>query len=262
MPDESRDYIDDFRDLADVDAQVMERLKNTGPSQGFDDTRSVRVDLDAEGQLTGVRVDVGWQQSLQDSELGPAVLSAYQQAVMQRLEGWGEALDRAEADPPGPRPRPAMNETVAGRIFERLEGSGATIDDTRTLNRLLEMLDELDGAMEQANAEADAMSTTRVSGRSGAGHVTVTVSASGEPAEVEFEQRWLARAHAANIGRETMDALRQARRRLAERIAERPPLARLNALAAIAKDPTALMEYLGLDDSPGHPGPPSPGFSR
>lgn len=259
MPDDSRDYIDDIRDLADVDAQVMERLKNTGPSQGFDDTRAVRVDLDAEGQLTGVRVDADWQRSLRDAELAPAVLGAYQQAVMQRLEAWGEAARSAEADPPRPRPRPGMSETVAGRLYERLETRGATVDDTRTLNGLLDMLDELDGAMRQADDDADAMSRTQVSGRSGSGHVTATVSGTGDLVGLEFDQRWIGRAHPANISRETMDALREARRRLAERTAERPPFARLTALASLAEDPVALAEYLGLDSFPTTPGRPSPG---
>jgi hypothetical protein len=51
-----------------------------------------------------------------------------------------------------------------------------------------------------------------------------------------------------------MDALNQARHRLAERLAERQPLAKLNALAALAENPTALIEYLGLDDGPPYPG--------
>lgn len=254
MPDDARDYIDDLRDSADVDAQVMERLKDAGPSQGYDGTRSVRADLDGEGQLTGIRVDPNWQRSLRDDELATAVLEAYQQAVMQRLEAWGTAVEQAEAEPPRPRPRAAMTDTVAGRIFERLEGTGANIDDTRTLNRLLDMLDELDGVMEQASADADALSATKVTGRSAAGHVTATVSGGGELTGLEFDRRWLPRAHAANIGRETMDALNQARRRLAERLAERQPFAKLNALAALADNPTALIEYLGLDDGPPYSG--------
>jgi DNA-binding protein YbaB len=254
MPDDARDHIDDLRDRADVDAQVMEQLKNTGPSQGYDDTRSVRADLDAEGQLTGVQVNADWHRSLRDTELASAVLSAYQQAVMQRLEVWGEAAERAAADPPRPRPRPGMSDTVAGRLFERLEGTQVAIDDTRTLNRLLDMLDELDGAMQEAGADADAMSATKVSGRSSAGHATATVSGAGELVGLEFDQRWLGRAHAFNIGREAMDALQQARRRLAERTAERPPFARLNALASLAENPSALVEFLGIDDSPPFPG--------
>lgn len=253
MPDDARDHIDDLRERADVDAQVVEQLKDTGPSQGFDGTRSVRVDLDAEGRLTGVRIDPDWHRSVRDTELASAVLGAYQQAVTRRLEAWGEAVERAEADPPRPRPRPGMSGTVPGQLFDRL--GNATIDDTRTLNRLLDMLDELDGAMREADADADAMSATQVSGRSGQGHVTATVSGAGEPVGLEYDVRWLSHAHAANIGRETLDALQQARRRLAERTAERPPFARLNALASLAGDPSGLVEYLGLDDSPPHPGP-------
>jgi DNA-binding protein YbaB len=119
MPDDARDHIDDIRDSVDVDAQVMEQLKNAGPSEGFDDTRSVRVDLDGEGQLTGIQVDPDWHRSIQDTELASAVLEAYQQAVTQRLELWGETVERAEGDPPSPRPRPPMSETTAGRMLER-----------------------------------------------------------------------------------------------------------------------------------------------
>lgn len=259
MPDDSRDRIDDLRDSVDVDAQIADQLKNPGPSQGFDDTRAVRVDLDAEGQLTGVKVDAGWQRSLRDGELAPAVLSAYQQAVTRRLEAWGQA---AEQSTPRPRPRPGMHETVIGRVQERLEARGVTIDDTRTLNRLLDMLDELDTAIQQAEADADAMAATKVSARSGSGHVTATVSGAGNLVGLEFDQRWVGRAHAFNISRETMDALGEARRRLAQRTAESAPFARLNALTALARDPSALIEHLGLDDSPPAPGQPYPGSFR
>ncbi|WP_314175802.1 YbaB/EbfC family nucleoid-associated protein [Streptomyces winkii] len=255
MPDDARDHIDDIRDRADVDAQVLEQLKNAGPSQGSDDTGSVTVDLDTEGKLAGIRVDPDWHRSLRDTELGSAVLSAYQQAVTQRLEAWGQAVERAEADPPRPRPRPGMSETVAGQLFERFEQAGATIDDTRALNRLLDMLDELDGAMEEAGAEADAMSGTEVTGRSSSGHVTATVSGAGDPVGLDFDTRWLGRAHAFNIGREAAEALEEARRRLAQRTEESPPFARLTTLAALAENPSDLVTYLGLNDSPPFPGP-------
>jgi DNA-binding protein YbaB len=255
MPDDARDQIDDIRDRADVDAQVLEQLKNAGPSEGFDDTRSVRVNLDTEGKLAGIRVDPDWNRSLRDTELASAVIGAYQQAATQRLEAWGETIERAEADPPRPRPRPGMSDTTAGQLFERFEQSGATIDDTRAMNRLLDMLDELEGAMEAASAEADVMSETEVTGRSGSGHVTATVSGAGDPVGLEFDPRWLERAHAANIGREAADALEQARRRLAERTQESAPFARLTTLAALAENPADLATYLGLDDSPQSPGP-------
>ena len=256
MPDNPRDHIDDIRDSVDVDAQVVEQLKNAGPSQGFDGTRSVRVDLDDEGKLTGVQVDPDWHRSIQDTELGSAVLEAYQQAVTQRLEAWGETVERAEADPPSPRPRPPMSETTAGQLLERFGQSEATIDDTRALNGLLDMLDELEGAMEEANADADAMAATQVSGRSSSGHATATVSGTGDPVGMEFDAAWLGRAHAFNIGREAMDALQAARVRLAARTEESPPFAKLAALASLADNPSALIEYLGLDS------PPSPGSGR
>ncbi|NLU73170.1 hypothetical protein HCC61_10840 [Streptomyces sp. HNM0575] len=254
MPDDARDRIDDFRDSADVDAQVLEQLKNSGPSQGLDSTGSVTVDLDTEGQLAGIRVDPDWQRSLRDTELGSAVVEAYQQAATKRLEGWGEAVERAETDPPRPRPRPGMSDTVAGQLFERFEQTGATIDDTRAMNRLLDMLDELEGAMEQAGDDVDTMSATEVSGRSSSGHVTARVSGTGDPVGLDFDTRWLGRAHAFNIGREAAEALEQARRRLAERTEESPPFARLATLAALAENPSDLATYLGLDDSPPFPG--------
>lgn len=250
MPDDARDYIDDLRDSVDVDAQVMEQLKNTGPSQGFDSTRSVRVDLDPEGELVGIQVDPGWNRSVRDSELASAVLEAYQQAVTQRLEAMGEAAERAEANPPRPRPRAGLSETLPGQLLERAEQSQTPVDDTRTMNRLLDVLDELDSAMAESDADLDAVAATEVTARSGSGHVTATVSGAGQPVGLEFDLRWLGHAHAFNIGRESMDALEQARRRLAERTAERPPFARLNALASLADDPAALAEYLGLGDSP------------
>jgi hypothetical protein len=111
--------------------------------------------------------------------------------------------------------------------------------------------------MQQANADADAMAATQVSGRSSSGHATATVSGSGDPVGLEFDAAWLGRAHAFNIGREAMDALQAARRRLAERTAESPPFAKLAALASLAENPSALIEYLGLDDSP-----PSHGYGR
>lgn len=262
MPDDSRDRMDDLRDSVDVDAQVAEQLKNTGPTQGFDDTRAVRVDLDGEGQLTGVKVDAGWQRLLRDNQLAPAVLSAYQHAVTGRLEAWGQAAEQAGAGGLRPRPRPGMHETVIGRVQERLAARGVTIDDTHTLNRLLDMLDELDVAMQQAEADADAMAATKVSARSGSGHVTATVSGAGNLVGLEFDQRWVGRAHGFNISRETLDALGEARRRLAQRTAESAPFARLNALSALSRDPVALIEYLGLDDSPPAPEPPLPGSFR
>ncbi|MFC7308146.1 hypothetical protein ACFQVC_28465 [Streptomyces monticola] len=249
MPDDARDRIDDIRDSADVDAQIFEQMKNSGPSQGLDDTGTVKVDLDEEGKLAGIRVDPNWRRSLRDTELASAVLGAYQQAVTQRLEAWGEAMERAEAEPPRPRPRPAMSETVAGQLYERFGQSG-TVDDTRALNRLLDMLDELDGAMQEANAEADSMATSQITGRSTSGHVTATVSGAGDPIGLDFDLHWLGRAHDFNIGREAMEALDQARRRLAEQTEESPPFARLATLATLAENPSDLAQYLGLQDAP------------
>ncbi|OEV12493.1 DNA-binding protein YbaB [Streptomyces sp. Amel2xB2] len=255
MPDDARDRIDDFRDSADVDAQILEQLKNAGPSEGLDNTGSVKVDLDTEGKLAGIRVDPDWNRSLRGTELSSAVLEAYQQAATKRLEGWGEQIERAEADPPRPRPRPGMSDTVAGQLFERFEQTGATIDDTRAMNKLLDMLDELEGAMDQASADADSMATTEVTGRSSSGHVTATVSGTGDPVGLDFDTRWLERAHAFNIGREATEALEQARRRLAERTEESPPFARLSALAALAENPSDLADYLGIENTP-PPGSP------
>ncbi|NBE52156.1 YbaB/EbfC family nucleoid-associated protein [Streptomyces boluensis] len=249
MPDDARDRIDDIRDSADVDAQIFEQLKNSGPSEGLDDTGSVKVDLDGEGKLTGIRVDPNWRRSLRDTELASAVLGAYQQAVTQRLEGWGEVVERAEADPPRPRARPGMSESVAGQLYERF-GQAGTVDDARALNRLLDMLDELEGAMREANADADSIATSQITGRSTSGHVTATVSGSGDPVGLDFDSHWLGRAHDFNIGREAMEALDAARRRLAEMNEESPPFARLATLATLAESPSELAAYLGFEDAP------------
>lgn len=249
MTDEARDRIDDIRDSADVDAQVFEQLKDAGPSQGSDGTGSVTVDLDTEGKLAGISVDPDWKRSLRDTELAPAVLEAYQEAVTKRLEKWGETIERAEADPPRPRPRPGMSETVAGQLLERLQQSGASVDDERAMHKLMDMLDEVEGALQEADSDAAAMAGTEVSARSGSGHVTATVSGSGDPVRLEFDLRWLERAHAFNIGRESQDALEQARRRLAEQAENNPPFERLSALAALAENPADLIAYLGIDES-------------
>lgn len=247
MADESVDRIAEFRDEVDVEAQRFERARERiGPLNVTDTSGAVRVHTDADGLVTQVDVDTRWRDRLQPEGMGAAVQDAYGNAVAERSRAWaGEFTDEAQ---PEPRPRPAqgIDSSAASQVMTRLEAAGEGADVQVILERMVQLLEDLDQRLDDGLARADRMAVQEYAGQSGPRHVRARVSGGGTLVGLEYDDRWLPQAHPFNIGRETTEAVHDALRALADsQSTDQDPMAELRQLA---EDPSALADYLGIID--------------
>lgn len=237
------EHLAELREELDVDAQRFERARDrVGSVEAVDESGTVRVRTDPHGLVEAVTVDGGWQGRLAASELAAAVLEAYGLAGMAQGQTWAEAFDGEE--PLRPRPAPPLHSTSAGQLRERLEELREHPAAATLMSRLADLLHELDARVDAALARSDRLAGQDYAGRSSSRHVRARVAFAGTLVGLEYDERWLAGAHAFNIGRETVEAVHDALASLASaQTADPDPLA---DLAALAEDPTAFAAFLGV----------------
>ncbi|PKW28115.1 hypothetical protein [Phycicoccus duodecadis] len=245
------DRLYDTRDGFDRAAQALgaAAVPTGRPYEGTDESGEVRVRLTPEGHLDDVRVGMGWRSRLGADALPAAVQDAIARASAGRLEDWGHGLDTALSGPPAPlRPAPALYDTLAGQLEDRVRSARTPAEIRAVEAALVEVMDELLRSVDEATAEVDAVLTETVRGESGRDrHVVVELTATGEVTTLTYDDAWLQRAHAANIGRETMLAVTAARRALTGRtVADAVAGSRLNRLQTMLNDPDAVAARLGL----------------
>ena len=107
------------------------------------------------------------------------------------------------------------------------------------------MMGTLDELIADFDARLEAATSAEHVARSSSGHVTARCHVSGDVLDLDYDQRWLERAHAFNIGRETTDACRRAYLKATEKgldavVAE----SRLAKLQALLQDPEAFAQAL------------------
>jgi hypothetical protein len=200
-----------LRDEADsLLQQATTAQSRTTPALGRDGSGEVVVELDADGELTAVRVGFAWGRALRADQLPAAVLEAWTHAQAVRLESWASAYDELEREP-APAARPA-DPTDPGRsvtqvLRERIAALGGDTDAAAHV--LEEVLAEVSVALEEANRLLDEHAGRTYTGRSGS-HVRAEVTGGGDLLELHYDPGWLRRAHPGNLGRETTVAIRAA----------------------------------------------------
>lgn len=245
------DRLYDLRDDLDRSAQLLEAAgRSTSRGyEGSDGTGSVTVRLTPEGRLDDVRVGMAWRDAVGPAGLAGAVLGAIQAAGVARLEEWGTAMDAVlSGRAPQLRPAPDLYQTLAGRLEGHVRPSRTPHEARAAEAELVAVMDELIASVDELSAQVDAVTTATSRGRSDhSGHVVADVTAAGDVTALEYDERWLERAHPANIGRETLAAVDDALRSTAGRsVGDVVAGSRLQELTDLLNDPAAVTVRLGL----------------
>lgn len=216
------------------DAPPPARRAEPAGFRGRDDSGTIEVTVDDSNVVTAVGVPPGWRDSVEPRELGKALLTASNNAIVARLREQVRGLDAPAPD--------------AGR---RDDASDAYGNPSSPVARgLVAEIEELmarfprDLALHRERLREAATATAVEPGPNR--RVRVAASA-GRVTAVEVDPRWARTARHTEIRMEATAALRAATGRAAPvdpaRVPLPPSLARLRELAA---DPDALRRQLGL----------------
>jgi DNA-binding protein YbaB len=236
MSEHVAERILEIRDQADRLGQAFEDAASVlGPTTGSDESGTVTVDLDRDGNVAAVRVDADWRQHHTPEELSAAVLAAMGRAVGDRMGTWAQTfVESAETHPErATRPLPVQDD-FAARVTE---AAGGHLDEAA----LVELIGNLDAALEEANQAMERLANANYSARSTSGHVRARCHVSGQVLDLAYDQRWLETAHSFNIGRETTEAVTRAHREAtATSLQAALEASSLGRLQKILNDPEAL----------------------
>lgn len=245
------DRLYDVRDEVDRAAQAFGAAARPRREQyeGSNESGAVTVRVSADGVLTDVRVAMGWRDRVGATGLPSAVLAAVVAAVHGRLEDWGAGLEEVRTGPaPRVRPAPGLYDTLAGRLEDHVRAARTPTEVAAVQAALVDVMDELVRSVEEVTADVDAALTATVSGVSGKErHVVAELGLASDLVALAYDDGWLERAHPANIGRETVAAVDDARRALAGRsVSDVVARSRLARMTAMFDDPDAVSRRLGL----------------
>ncbi|XVV13689.1 hypothetical protein ACQP2X_04860 [Actinoplanes sp. CA-131856] len=207
---------------------------------GSDGTGSVRVAVDAHGQVAEVSVAAGWKRQLGPDGLPAAVIDATRDALTRRLAAWGEAYGEGRAEP-------VPLDDLRWQLGELATRPMSAEDRRAALSELLGLLEAVDRGLDDVSGRLQSTLGTTHTGHSPDRHVAVTVTGGGEVVDVRFGREWLRGAHEINIGRQTTAAFRSAYEKAAAHgvqqvIADSP----LGAAQRETQDPFGLARKLRL----------------
>jgi len=210
----------ELRDRIDVLAQRFERAGRARQDRysGAAADGVVRVDLDAEGGLIHLQVGADWREVLNAPDLGHAILEAIGAAQVQRTIEWGRETEDAGEESLRARPLPVFESDLATQVAERLSESQTQPDAEVAMNALAESLREMRDSLRAVRRDLQDVGASELRGVSDNSRtVEVTMRGTGEITDIRLDQRWLERAHPANINRLVLAAVEDARKRLAGR---------------------------------------------
>lgn len=243
--DADQDRLYAAREGIDRTLQRLETITpRTGDHDGADEHRVVTVKVAPDGRVRSIVVDHRWADLLAPDALAPAISQAYLAAGAERLEQWTTDVEQAMALPePANRPFPTA-------IAEHLASvpSGRPVTEDAVLRELAEVWAELEAELDSAldGLGEKVGRTHRVTSQGG--DVSVEVSSSGGLLALDLRPAWLARAHAANIGRTVLATIAEAQTRAITSFATvQEDAARSSATLTRLGDPTRLGRRLGLD---------------
>ena len=228
--------------------RTLQRLESiqvpTEAAEGTDEDRVVTVRVAPDGRVRSVVVDHRWPDLVDPRALGSVISRAYLAAGAARLEQWTTDVDEAMALPePRTRPFPtAVSDHIAALP------SGRPVTDDAVLRELAEVWAELEAELDGALAGLEEGVERTHRSTSPGGEVSVEVSAAGGLVALDLRPAWLARTHAANIGRTVLATIEQAQAAALASFSElRKDAARSSERLTRLGDPARLGRRLGLD---------------
>lgn len=210
-----------------------------GTYEGHDEQEIVYAVIDADGTVTGFRLEHEWYDKVDPRKLGAAVLEAVHAAGVARLSTWAEKVaDAEETEPvaapvaPGPPPAEAVD-----------------------INPSREMVDQLLYLLHRVGTEAEAEAKARaaaaqvrrkpVKGRSEGGHITVAMDGKElVEVQVETDTRWIGTANNLEIVSELRSAFAVAYQNVADATPRRRSNSAITELQALTADPQEFVARL------------------
>lgn len=231
------------REEADVLNQQLERTQQLMQRvEGTDESGQVRAMLDRDGGFESVRIGFAWRQQFGSERLSPAIVEAVVAAKTARLEAWTNAFGEVE-DVPARRARPSADGDPVVEAMRALTQSSQNSAEA-AFRAADNVLSDLVEGLDEANSLLDAHADSTFKGRSSSGHVTATVSGGGDLKTVDFDRRWIGRAHDANLSRETTGAILRAVKAAREQgLTALLQTTKIAQIARLATDPEAARNY-------------------
>jgi DNA-binding protein YbaB len=211
-----------------------------GTAAGSDPSGAAGVVLGGDGRVESVTVAADWRKLLPTGALENALGAAIGAAGTARLEAWAQAV----ADPaavPAPGLPLEVPTDFARRLQEAATAEVTQESGTAALNEVLSLLQQVEQGLDEVSAKLNETVNRQLTGRSGNGQATVTVSGGGEFQEIRYERRWLRQAHAVDIERQTLAALHDAYAKV-----DRAGVAQLIAASPLGEAQRAVQDPFGL----------------
>ena len=243
--DAQQERLYEAREGIDRTLQRLETIEpRTDEVQGADEHRVVTVRVTPDGRVRSIAVDHRWQEHVAAETLGAAIAQAYVAAGAERLEQWTADVDEAMALPePANRPFPTA-------VADHLAGlpSHQPVTEDAVLRELAEVWAELEAELDTAIGGLTAKVERTHRATSQGGDVSVEVSAAGGLLALDLRPQWLARTHAANIGRTVLATIEQAQAAaLTDFATVKADAAHSTEVLTRLGDPTRIGRRLGLD---------------
>jgi len=248
VPDPSDDFGQLYEDVSVAAGRYGSAQEHLTPVTAKDGHGAVSVTLDPQGRISGIAVGPAWRDHYSADSFGAAVAEAMMVAATTRAQQWGALVVEDQDRPPVRTPLPALHETLAGQLTEATRNQPAERAGG-TMSALYDLISEMTAAIDDVSAQVREQMTREYTGSSGSGHVRATLLGNGTLQGLELDRTWAEQAHATNVGRESLQAVQDAYRRLGDddtaAIIERSSIGRLRRLT---EDPVALAREVGLRD--------------
>ncbi|MGW4946367.1 hypothetical protein ACWEOZ_32835 [Actinoplanes sp. NPDC004185] len=241
----------ELRDLQQDAAVLAGRLQAAQAAvveaAGRDPSEQVRVVLDALGRIAYVDVEPSWRSRVGLGDLTAAALAAYQEAGRRRLETWAAEVNRPDAGSELHRstPMPQADNQVTGSTIR--PGSGPADEFSHeSIRRLWYLLQDATDRLDDVVREAAARSQAVYTGRDPAGHVTASLTGTGDLTDLTLDEVWAEKAGNHEIGTALTAAIADGYAVVDERVRESTSQWPFPDLEQLSGSPTALLAALGL----------------
>jgi len=208
---------------------------------GHDETETVTVSVNADGQVTDVELARGWDKAMDPRMLGAAVVEAVSAATVTRVTSWADRVAEAGDEPEEPTPRPAPQPVT-------INPSTAVIEDMLYL--LHRVGQETKPPERRGRGEEPAPARPRLTkGKSAGGHIVVALDGKTvAEVRVETDTMWVGGANHLEVASELRSAFEAAYRRAAQEAPARRTDSAVAELQALTADPQEFVARLfGLD---------------
>jgi DNA-binding protein YbaB len=140
---------------------------------------------------------------------------------------------------------PALGDSLAYQLDELATARMSSDDGRAAMRELLSLLESVEQRVDEATAQLRTQTAVLHTGYNTSHDVSVTINAGGMVSDVSYNRHWLADTPASTIGRETVSAFQDARRRAS---VDSPGAGLLGEVQALSQDPFGLARRLHLRD--------------